>query len=99
MNSPIQSSAVSANDVDSRAQSNKVAEKLRALLDEPYVLSFQPAGRSAKTVEHHCTASIGVVAFKDQEGNQDDILKWADAAMYHAKEAGGNLIRYHAFST
>jgi diguanylate cyclase (GGDEF)-like protein/PAS domain S-box-containing protein len=91
-------SEVGANDVDSRAQVNKVAEKLRALLDEPYVLSFQPAGQSPMTVEHHCTTSIGVVVFRDQEGSQDDILKWADAAMYHAKEAGGNLIRYHAFS-
>jgi diguanylate cyclase (GGDEF)-like protein/PAS domain S-box-containing protein len=91
-------SEVGTNDVDSKAQSNKVAEKLRALLDEPYVLSFQPAGRSPITVEHHCTASIGVVVFKDQEGSQDDILKWADAAMYQAKEAGGNLIRYHAFN-
>jgi diguanylate cyclase (GGDEF)-like protein len=91
-------SEVGSNDVDSRAQSNKVAEKLRALLDEPYVLSFQPAGRSPITVEHHCTASIGVVVFKDQEGSQDDILKWADAAMYHAKVAGGNSIRYHAFN-
>jgi diguanylate cyclase (GGDEF)-like protein/PAS domain S-box-containing protein len=91
-------SEVGTKDVDSRAQSNKVAEKLRALLDEPYVLSFQPAGRSPITVEHHCTASIGVVVFKDQEGSQDDILKWADAAMYHAKVAGGNLIRYHAFN-
>jgi diguanylate cyclase (GGDEF)-like protein/PAS domain S-box-containing protein len=92
-------SEVGVNKIDSTAQSSTVAEKLRALLDEPYVLSFQPAGHPPMTVEHHCTASIGVVVFKDQEGSQDDILKWADAAMYQAKEAGGNLIRYHAFNT
>jgi GGDEF domain-containing protein len=34
------------------------------------------------------------VVFIDHEGSQDDILKWADAAMYQAKEAGGNLIRF-----
>jgi diguanylate cyclase (GGDEF)-like protein len=48
------------------------------------------------SVEHHCTASIGVVIFIDHEGSQDDILKWADAAMYQAKEAGGNRIRDYA---
>ncbi len=46
-------------------------------------------------MEHHCTASIGVVVFIDGEGSQDDFLRWADGAMYQAKEAGRNLIRFH----
>jgi GGDEF domain-containing protein len=37
-----------------------------------------------------------VVVFFDNEGSQDDILKWADAAMYKAKELGGNRIQFHA---
>ena len=37
---------------------------------------------------------MGVVVFLDHEGSQDDILKWADAAMYQAKESGLNMIRF-----
>jgi diguanylate cyclase (GGDEF)-like protein/PAS domain S-box-containing protein len=80
---------------ESTAQSRVLAEKLRALLDKPYVLIYQEEGKEDTTVEHHCSASIGVVLFNDHEGSQDDILKWADAAMYEAKEAGGNQIRYY----
>ena len=84
-------------DVDhaqSVADARVVAEKLRAALDEPYLLTFRQEGRAEATVEHHCTISIGVVVFLDHEGSQDDILKWADSAMYQAKEAGRNVIRY-----
>ena len=45
--------------------------------------------------EPRCSASIGVVLFIDHEASQDDILKWADAAMYEAKVAGRNTIRFH----
>ena len=84
-------------DVDktkSIGEARVVAEKLRAALDKPYVLTFTQEGKAEATVEHHCTISIGVVVFLDHEGSQDDILKWADAAMYQAKEAGRNLIRF-----
>jgi len=47
-------------------------------------------------VEHRCSASIGVVVFVNGEGSQDDFLRWADAAMYQAKDAGSNLIRFHS---
>ena len=46
-------------------------------------------------VEHHCTASIGVALFINHETSQDEIFKWADKAMYQAKEAGRNSIRFH----
>ena len=55
---------------------------------------IQARGKAETTVEHHCTASIGVALFSKHEASQDDILKWADTAMYQAKEAGGNLIRF-----
>ncbi|WP_310449725.1 PAS domain S-box protein [Sulfuritalea sp.] len=76
------------------AEARVVAEKLRAALDKPYLLTFRQEGKAEARVEHHCTISIGVVVFLDHEGSQDDILKWADAAMYQAKEAGRNLIRF-----
>jgi diguanylate cyclase (GGDEF)-like protein len=72
-----------------------VAEKLRAALAKPHVLNVRQEGRPELTVQHHCTASIGVVVFLNHEGSQDELLKWADAAMYQAQPAGGNLIRLH----
>jgi GGDEF domain-containing protein len=72
-----------------------VAEKIRTTLEKPFLLNYQQEGKTAMAVNHICTTSIGVVVFDHQEGSQDDILKWADAAMYQAKQAGGNLIRHH----
>ncbi len=76
-------------------QADIVAEKIRTALSEPYVFTISDEGHPDKTIEHHCTASIGVMIFNGSEGSQDDILKWADAAMYEAKDAGRNLIRFY----
>jgi len=85
-------------DVDklgSTAQAGIIAEKIRISLAIPYMLKIQHEGKVAATVEHHCTASIGVALFFDHEASQEDVLKWADAAMYQAKEAGRNSIRFY----
>jgi diguanylate cyclase (GGDEF)-like protein len=74
-----------------------VAEKIRVALQEAYVLTLSNEGGADTVVEHHCTASIGVAVFIDHEASEDDIIKWADAAMYQAKDAGGNTIRFHDF--
>jgi diguanylate cyclase (GGDEF)-like protein len=72
-----------------------VAEKIRIRLSEPYLLTIKHEGKADTIVEHHCTASIGLALFSKYEANQDDILKWADKAMYQAKDAGRNLIRFY----
>ena len=72
-----------------------VAEKIRISLSRPYVLTILRDGAAAATVEHCCTASIGVALFGNQEASQDDVLKRADAAMYEAKQSGGNAIRFY----
>jgi diguanylate cyclase (GGDEF)-like protein/PAS domain S-box-containing protein len=82
---------------ESIVQSGIVAEKIRTLLAEPYLLKIQKDGNPATTLEHHCTSSIGVVLFIDHEASQDDIIKWADTAMYQAKEEGRNLVRFFGF--
>ncbi len=46
------------------------------------------------TDDHHCTASIGVVLFDENVGSGEDILEYADKAMYQAKEAGRNRIQF-----
>jgi diguanylate cyclase (GGDEF)-like protein len=77
------------------AQAGIVAEKIRVTLTEPYALTIQPDGDTNTTVEHRCTSSIGMVVFINHEASPEDIIKWADMAMYQAKEAGRNLIRLY----
>jgi len=82
------------DEAESIAQSVVVAEKISAILAEPYVLKIQNDGNTETTVTHHCTSSIGIVLFTSQEASQNDIIKWADMAMYQAKSDGRNLIRF-----
>lgn len=42
----------------------------------------------------NCTASIGVALFGKQSITPDDLLKQADLAMYQAKDAGRNTVRF-----
>ena len=87
-------SELDVDKTESTKQAGIVAEKIRATLDEPYVLKIQHEGKAETTVEYHCTSSIGVVLFINHEAGTEDIIKWADMAMYQAKEGGGNLIRF-----
>lgn len=80
---------------ESATQAAIVAEKIRAALAEPYMLKFQAEGKAQTTVEYHCTSSIGVVLFINHQASTEEIIKWADMAMYQAKEAGGNLIQFY----
>jgi len=77
------------------AQAKIVAEKIRVRLSDAYQLNATREGEVERIVEHHCSASIGVFIFLDHQSSQDDILKWADKAMYQAKAAGRNTIRFH----
>lgn len=84
------------DETESAAQANVVAEKIHAILAEPYTLIIQQPGGVDVTIIHHCTASIGVTLFLNHEASLQDILKRADMAMYQAKEAGRSLIRFYA---
>ncbi len=43
---------------------------------------------------HDCTASIGVALFDGKFQSTDELLKQADLAMYEAKQAGRNAVRF-----
>jgi len=72
-----------------------IAEKIRARLSAPYYLNVINAGLPVRTVEHHCSASIGIAMFINHEGNQEDIMKQADIAMYAAKAHGRNSVHFY----
>lgn len=79
----------------SKLHAKLIAEKIRISLAESYILALHKESEDEYTIEHRCSVSIGVVMFVDHEASQDDVLKWADGAMYRAKDAGRNAIRFH----
>lgn len=66
-------------------KARKGAEKIREYLSAPCKI---------EGYEMHITPSIGVSLFPKPDKGTDDILKQADAAMYKAKGAGSNEIRF-----
>jgi diguanylate cyclase (GGDEF)-like protein/PAS domain S-box-containing protein len=63
-----------------------VGEKIIAVLGRPYML----AGK-----EHESTPSLGIAMLNREPHTAEDILKHADLAMYQAKAAGRNRLRFY----
>jgi len=63
----------------------KLADKLRQTLSMPYVIELHTL---------HVTSSIGISVFPTGEEGPDDIMRQADTAMYRAKEAGRNTLKF-----
>jgi len=80
---------------ESYSQAAHVAEKIRITLAQPYQLSIKNEERPDVMIEHRCSASIGVALFIDHAADPEEILKRADIAMYQAKDAGRNSIRFY----
>jgi diguanylate cyclase (GGDEF)-like protein/PAS domain S-box-containing protein len=70
---------------EAAANSEKAAAQILAAINAPYDLTG---------LEHHTTPSIGVTLFSNQQVSMDELLKQADLAMYQAKGAGRNTIRF-----
>ena len=66
-------------------QAKSIGEKLLAILNQPYVL---------KQIEHYSTPSIGVTMFDSPRDSVERLMKRADMAMYQAKAAGRNALRF-----
>lgn len=71
---------------EAATQAEIIGEKIRHALNQPYQL---------KSYTHHASPSIGVVLFKGQETAFETLLKQADSAMYEAKQAGRNGMRFY----
>jgi diguanylate cyclase (GGDEF)-like protein/PAS domain S-box-containing protein len=76
---------LSSKQDEAAAHVEAVAEKVRAALNQSYRLNG---------MEHHGSTSIGINLFFDHVGRVDELFKQADMAMYQAKQAGRNAIRF-----
>jgi diguanylate cyclase (GGDEF)-like protein/PAS domain S-box-containing protein len=66
-------------------QAEAVGEKILAAFTEAFQLD---------SYEYPCTPSVGVTLFSPEDRNVDELLKRADLAMYDAKIAGRNGLRF-----
>ena len=66
-------------------QAQKIANKLREILNQPYQLG---------DLSYRISASIGVMLFEGDNQKSDELLKHADIAMYQAKSQGRDAIRF-----
>jgi diguanylate cyclase (GGDEF)-like protein/PAS domain S-box-containing protein len=73
------------HDLETAAQTEAVGEKIIATLGQPYQLVVS---------EYRCTPSIGVTLFNGHRLAKEELLKQADIAMYQAKKAGRNTVRF-----
>jgi diguanylate cyclase (GGDEF)-like protein/PAS domain S-box-containing protein len=76
---------LSEHTIEAAEQTETVGEKILATLNQPYQLSA-----------HACnsTPSIGATLFNDHVLPIEDLMKQADIAMYQAKKAGRNTLRF-----
>lgn len=71
---------------EAAAQTELIVEKIRDELSKPYALN---------NYDYLSTASIGINLFRGRREGVEDLLKHADIAMYQAKTAGRNAIRFY----
>lgn len=64
---------------------NLIAEKLHKSISEPVNLNG---------IIHTTTASVGITLFSDKTQGTNELLKEADLALYQAKAAGRNTVRF-----
>jgi diguanylate cyclase (GGDEF)-like protein/PAS domain S-box-containing protein len=78
---------VSETPAEAAIQARIVGEKILSVVSQPYILEGH---------KHHSAASIGINVFGDKQISTSEVLKQADIAMYQAKSAGRNTMRFFA---
>lgn len=76
---------LSENEQSASEQALMIAEKISSTLNQPYQLNH---------LIYNCSASIGVTMFCNAGITIEEVHKRADAAMYQAKNAGRNTVRF-----
>jgi diguanylate cyclase (GGDEF)-like protein/PAS domain S-box-containing protein len=70
---------------ESAGQAEAVGKKILESLSQTYWVDEH---------EHHCTSSIGLTLFGETSEDAAELMKQADLAMYQAKTAGRNTLRF-----
>lgn len=87
-------SGLEQSEHESTSHALTVAEKILSKLREPYQLNFVE-GSEEKLITHICSASIGIAMFSNSNLSKEDLMRFADIAMYQAKCAGRSEIRLY----
>ena len=75
-------------------QAESAALKIQHAINRPFLLDLTIPGGIQHTRSYHCTSSIGITLFRDNTISVDELIKRADTAMYQAKAAGRNTLRF-----
>ena len=76
---------LSIHTIEAANQTETIANKILSTLNQPYQLA---------THEYRNTPSIGATLFGESHQSVEELLKQADIAMYQAKKAGRNTMRF-----
>jgi diguanylate cyclase (GGDEF)-like protein/PAS domain S-box-containing protein len=76
------------------AYARLIAFRIVRALAAPYLLAYPSQAEGGAPLQVNLTASVGVVATNDASATPERLLSNADAAMYEAKEGGGNSYRF-----
>ena len=76
---------LSEQPIEAAEQAETVGEKILAALSQPYLLG---------TNTFRSSGSIGATIFRGDHQEAEELLKQADIAMYQAKKAGRNALRF-----
>jgi diguanylate cyclase (GGDEF)-like protein len=78
-------SGLAATEAEAAAAAEAIGVKILRALDAPHRLG---------EVSHRCTGSMGVTLFDREAESVENLVKQADMAMYRAKAAGRNTLRF-----
>ena len=73
-------------DITDLSYINHVTERMLSCFNAPIHI---------ESTEIFSSVCVGVALYPDDDDNGDNLLKYADAAMYHAKEQGGNNYQFY----
>ncbi len=78
---------LSEDEASAALQAESIAEKARQALGQPFILD-------GSGYRHEATASAGITLFQGADASTDLLLKQADVALYQAKDAGRDRLRF-----
>jgi len=77
-----------AKDIHSKEDCKVIAEKILDILKEPIYIDNN---------QIYASLSIGISLYPDDSNNTSNLIKYADSAMYRAKEKGRNNYKFYSF--